>query len=83
VHGGPEKWASTGIALSGRAGLLTLGILQLLPLFCVVLAGLLLLTSLVARCRGRRAARVFLGLAFGLLVALGLIGPAVRWLALS
>lgn len=74
---------STGIALTGRGGFLTTGILQIVLALCVLLSGLLFLLSLALRRRGRRPAGVLLGLSLSALVALFVIGIAARLLDLD
>jgi hypothetical protein len=75
--------ASAGIALTDRGGYLTTGILQILLALCVAVSVLLLLVSFLAAGRGRRAAGVLLGLAFGALIALVVIGVAAQLLDLD
>jgi hypothetical protein len=75
--------ASAGIALTDRGGYLTTGILQILLALCVAVSALLLLVSFVAGGRGRHAAGVLLGLAFGALIALFAIGVAAQLLDLD
>lgn len=74
---------STGIALAGRGGFLTTGILQILLALCVALSALVLLASLVAGGRGRRAGWALLGLGFAALIALFVLGIAARLLDLD
>jgi hypothetical protein len=75
--------AAAGIALTDRGGYLTTGILQITLALCVALSVLLLLVSFVAGGRGRRAAGVLLGLAFGALIALFVIGVVAQLLDLD
>lgn len=75
--------ASAGIALAGRGGYLTTGILQIVLALCVGLSVLLALASLALQGRGRRPAAVLLGLGFGALLALLVLGIAARLLDLD
>lgn len=75
--------ASVGISLTDRGGFLTTGILQIVLAACVVLSLLVLLASLVAGGRGRRAGWVLLGLGLAALIALFVIGIAARLLDLD
>lgn len=72
-----------GIALTGRGGFMTTGILQIVLAVCAALSVLLFLVSLLPGRRGRRTAGVLLGLAFGALVALFVIEIAARLLDLD
>lgn len=72
-----------GIALTDRGGFMTTGILQLVLALCAALSVVLLLVSFAWRGRGRRTAGVLLGLAFGALIALFVIGVAARLLELD
>lgn len=74
---------STGIALTGRGGFLTTGILQIVLALCLGLSVLLLVASFAAGGRGRRAAGVLLGTGFAALIALFVLGIAARLLDLD